>query len=71
MAPETDKPITVVVVSISKEMSSDAAGIVATLYALGNLANRTENNRIIELYQALYEYAAGHSERELMLEAIA
>lgn len=73
MAPETDKRFKVVVVSnyFSKEMSADAAGIVATLYALGNLANRTENDRIIELYQALYEYANGHAERELMLEAIA
>lgn len=51
-------------------MSSDAAGIVATLFALSDLANRTEDDRIIELYYKLRELASEHAESREILRAI-
>ena len=52
------------------EVSADAAGIVATLYALNMLANRTESELIIEKYYQLRNYASAHAEREEILVAI-
>lgn len=72
MAPETKQQIKVVVASnyFEGEMSADAAGIVATLYALGNLASRTEQDRIKEMYHRLRDYASGHQEWNLMYDAL-
>lgn len=52
------------------ELTTDAAGIVACLFAFNQLCNRTELDSHIELYHALREYASEHAERRLILRAI-
>jgi len=52
------------------EVSADAAGIIASLYALNTLANRTESDLMIEKYYQLRDYACEHAEREEILAAI-
>lgn len=52
------------------EVSADAAGIIASLYALNELANRTESDLLIEKYYQLRDYACEHAEREEILAAI-
>jgi hypothetical protein len=52
-------------------MSTDAAGIVATLFALGQLsATECEPGRFIELYHALREYVDCHPEAGFIWRAI-
>lgn len=52
------------------EMSAQAAGIVATLFTLGQVAAQTEDEHYIDAYHDLLEYASEHPERELILAAI-
>jgi hypothetical protein len=52
------------------EMSADAAGITASLYALCELANRTEEDHLIEAYHWLREYAVQHPEWDQIGQAI-
>lgn len=52
------------------EMSADAAGITASLYTLCELANRTEQDHLIQAYHWLYEYAVQHPEWEQIGQAI-
>ncbi|GAB2881129.1 antirestriction protein [Pseudoduganella ginsengisoli] len=52
------------------QVSADAAGIIASLYALGNLANRTEKDLFIEKYHQLMDYARTHPERGEILAAV-
>ena len=52
------------------EMSADAAGITASLYALCELANTTEEDSLIQAYHWLREYAAQHPEWEEIYQAI-
>jgi len=52
------------------EMSADAAGIVATLFALGQLASETEEDLISERYHLLRDFALEHAESNLILRAI-
>ena len=52
------------------EMSADAAGIVATLFALGQLAAETEQDGIIRLYHELNDFAGEHAEAALIRSAI-
>lgn len=54
----------------SGEMSADAAGIVATLFALCQLSNETEQEGIVELYHALRDFAGEHKEAALIFGAI-
>jgi hypothetical protein len=52
-------------------MSADGAGIVATLFALGQLsATECEPDRFIELYHALREYVDCHPEAGFIWRAI-
>ncbi|BCF95394.1 antirestriction protein [Paraburkholderia largidicola] len=51
-------------------VTPDAAGIIASLFALGQLCNRTGIEEHIELYYALREYAHQHPERRLIFKAI-
>lgn len=44
------------------EMSGDAAGIVATLYTLNVIANKTEQDHFIEMYHRLIDYISFHEE---------
>lgn len=52
------------------ELSADAAGVVASLFALGELAAITEHDRISELYHSLRHFAWEHDESQLILAAI-
>ncbi|AJE23485.1 antirestriction protein [Azotobacter chroococcum] len=72
MAPEQDKRYRVQVEGnyFNGELSADAAGIVATLFGLCELANRTQADRIIDLYYLLRDYAGEHPEAGLIFAAI-
>jgi hypothetical protein len=72
MAPDYDKRMLVSVDGngFDGNMSADAAGIVANLFALSYLATKTENDRIIELYYLLREFACDHPEGRMILRAI-
>lgn len=52
------------------KVSSDAAGIVACLYALNTLANSTGDDLLIAKFHQLRDYALEHPEREAILAAI-
>jgi hypothetical protein len=51
-------------------MGADAFGIVVTLFALCHLAEKCDDDRIIEHYHALRAYAAQHVEAANILRAI-
>jgi hypothetical protein len=72
MAPDYNNPMRVSVNGngFEGELSADAAGIVANLFALSHLAAKTENDRIIELYHLLREFAFDHPESRKILMAI-
>jgi hypothetical protein len=44
------------------EVSPDAAGIIATLFALGQMASQFEDDRLINACHALREFAITHPE---------
>lgn len=56
------------------EMSADAAGIVATLFALGQLAGEVQGTNIddvlIDRYYFLRDFALDHAEARLIFKAI-
>ena len=54
----------------SGEMSADAAGVVATLYALCQLAGESQEERLADLYHLLREHASDHQEAREILAAI-
>jgi hypothetical protein len=74
MAPTTDDRFTVKVDcnGYAGEMSADAAGVTACLFAFCQLANRTgsEQDRFIDLYHRLREFTIGHAEAASILCAI-
>lgn len=72
MAPDLKNPVLLAVDGngFEGEMSPDAAGIVASLFALCSLAAQTEEDQHIELYHALRAYALEHAEARLILAAI-
>lgn len=72
MAPHTSKKFRVLVACnyFEGELSADAAGIVATLYALCELANRTASDRIVDLYHLLRDYAGEHPDAGQIFAAI-
>lgn len=51
-------------------MGADAFGIVATLYALSHLAEKTRDDTVIDRYHQLREFAAQHVEATNILRAI-
>lgn len=51
-------------------LSADAAGIVACLYGYCRLAETTREDRFVELYHRLREWACAHPEHDLILAAI-
>ena len=51
-------------------MSADAAGIVATLFALGQLLETHGNDALVDRYHLLHDYAFQHPEARLILRAI-
>lgn len=76
MAPSTRKRMRLEVGGngFSGEMSSDAAGLVATLFALGQLAAESQSDRcvdaLIDRYYLLRDFSAIHPERRAILQAI-
>ena len=52
------------------EMSADAAGIVACLFAFSHLSFRLESETIGEHYQKLREFALDHPEASAIMSAI-
>lgn len=52
-------------------LSADAAGVVATLFALGQLtATECEPDRFVELYHTLREFVGDHAEAAFIYRAI-
>ena len=54
----------------SGEMSADAAGIVASLFAQCDLANRYGDDKLIDQYHWLRDFAIEHVESGLIMRAI-
>lgn len=54
----------------SGEMSADAAGIVASLFAQCDLANRYSDDNLIDQYHWLRDFAIEHAEANLIMSAI-
>lgn len=52
------------------EVSAEAAGIIATMFALSHLSFRFDDDRFGEAYLRLYEYAADHPEAPEIFQAI-
>lgn len=72
MAPELPGPLKLYVPEngYQVEVSSDAAGIIATLYMLNYLCNRSQSEMFLQLYDLLLNYAYEHLERKKILAAI-
>lgn len=51
-------------------MTADAAGIIATLFAVNHLAAETDTDKMTELYHQLLHFACGHPEDKAILAAI-
>lgn len=51
-------------------MTADAAGIVATLFAVNQLASNVRTNKLIDLYHQVRDFAADHPEARAILAAI-
>jgi hypothetical protein len=54
----------------SGSLSQDAAGIVASLFALNHLCNSTEQPAHVDLYFHLRDFAGDHPEAGLIFDAI-
>ncbi|WP_157793047.1 antirestriction protein [Bordetella genomosp. 8] len=54
----------------NRTMSADAAGIVATLFALSELCQRPQGADLVDKYCALREFASVHAEASAILAAI-
>lgn len=54
----------------SVRLSADAAGLVACLFAVNQIANETATDDIINLYYRIRDYAAGHAEAAGIFRAI-
>lgn len=52
------------------EVSAEAAGIIATLFAFSHLSFRYESDRLAEGYQRLHSYSAYHREASEIFQAI-
>lgn len=72
MAPKTDERFVFSNEGLQTDssMSADAVGIVATLYALSELSNRTEDEKLGEAFHLLRAFASQHAEIEAIFTAI-
>ena len=52
------------------EVSAEAAGIIATLFAFSHLSFRYDDDELAEGYGRLYEHAANHPEAAAIFQAI-
>ncbi len=78
LAPALDSPMRVAVAGnwFESELSADAAGIVATFFALGQLASEVQESDsdagdvLIDRYYFLRDFAANHAEGSAIIRAI-
>ncbi|MDN7880083.1 antirestriction protein [Burkholderia aenigmatica] len=70
MAPSAAGAVTLSSNMEDVELSSQAGGIVASLFAWGQLCNTTELDEHIELYHAVREFAREHAEGQRILALI-
>lgn len=72
MAPQSDKRFHIMCAGngYEGEMTADAAGIVATLFALSQLSIETNLDQFSELFHSLREFAMGHAESGQIFAAI-
>lgn len=76
MAPDEPEPVRVVVTDnyTDETMSAEAAGIVTTLYVLGQLMNARlkegDIERYVDLWHKLRDYACQHNDCAAILKAI-
>jgi Antirestriction protein len=72
MAPQSDSRFLVAVDTndFTGEMSADAAGMTACLFALSHLSFQVRNNQIAEHFHLLRDFALEHAEASVILAAI-
>lgn len=72
MSPDADKRFRIVCETNGYvgEVSAEAAGIIATLFALSHLSFRYEAGQLAEAYMRLYEFAGDHPEAGEIFKAI-
>jgi len=72
MAPQSDSRFLIAVDTndFAGEMSSDAAGITACLFALSHLSFQVRNDQIAEHFHLLRDFALEHAEASVILAAI-
>lgn len=72
MAPSMDIPMRVEWHGNGYEgtMSADAAGIVATMFAVGQMVHEQQTNAMADLYHQIRDFALGHPEAQKILAAI-
>ena len=72
MAPQSDSRFHVAVEAndFTGEMSADAAGITACLFALSHLSFQVCNNQVSEHFHLLRDFALEHAEASVILAAI-
>jgi Antirestriction protein len=72
MAPQSDSRFLVAVDTndFTGEMSSDAAGITACLFALSHLSFQVRTDQIVEHFHLLRDFALEHAEASVILAAI-
>lgn len=52
------------------EVSAEAAGIIATMFAFSHLSFQFQSDRLVEGYERLYAYSADHPEASEIFQAI-
>lgn len=72
MAPEAEKRFRIICETngYAGEVSAEAAGIIATLFALSHLPLRHDAEQLTEAYGRLYEFAGDHPEAGEIFAAI-
>ena len=72
MAPQSDSRFLVAVDTndFTGEMSADAAGITACLFALSHLSFQVRNDQVVEHFHLLRDFALEHAEASVILAAI-
>ena len=72
MAPQSDSRLLIAVETndFTGEMTADAAGITACLFALSHLSFQVRNDQISEHFHLLRDFALEHAEASVILAAI-
>lgn len=72
MAPAIDKPMRIEWYGngYSGQMTADAAGLVATMFAVSHLSAEVRTDEMADLYHQLRDFAADHPEARQILRAI-